>query len=180
MSARSPRPEQDADASGAAGHRLSRHLPAILLAIICGVVFYDSATTLVEQGYASGTPITNAALYPRLLAGLLLALLALQVFTDIRAAPASDEDQSPAAPGHMRLSMFVAMAIVGYIMILPVLGFLVTTPVFVLVLLLVLGDRKTATLVAVPLGTTAGCVVVFQVLFNVNLPRGLFGLALNF
>lgn len=160
--------------------RISQHFPAIFLAILCGVVFYEAATTLAEQGYASGTPISNAALYPRLLAGLLLSLLALQVASDIWATKPFASDEAPAAPGQIRQTGFVAVAIIIYIVLLPVFGFLLATPLFVLTLLLLLGDRNRATLIAVPLGVTLGCLLVFQGLFNVNLPRGLLGLALNF
>lgn len=159
---------------------ISQHFPAILLAVVCGLVFYEAATTLTEQGYASGTPISNAALYPRLLAGLLLFLLTLQVVSDVRIKGPSVSGEDPAAPGQARQTGFVALGIVIYIALLPVLGFVMATPAFIILLMLVLGDRNLTTLIGVPLGITLGCLVVFQGLFNVNLPRGLFEIALNF
>lgn len=178
----SPRPDADPGApeQGVHDRRLSRHFPTLFIAILCGVVLYEAATTLTEKGYASGTPISNAALYPRLLAGLLLFLLALQVVTDIRSKAPLTSSESPAGPGHGRQTAPAALAIIAYIVILPIMGFLLATPLFVLTFLLLLGDRHAATLVLVPLATTVGCVVVFQVLFNVNLPRGQFGFAVNF
>lgn len=165
--------------AGAPKHPQRPHMPAVLLAVLCGLVFYEAATTLTEQGYASGTPISNAALYPRLLAGLLLVLLAMQVVSDLR----SDREKAPgepaAAPDRSGQTIYAALGMVAYVALLPVLGFLLATTVFVLALLLVLGDRKPVTLIALSLGITLGCLAVFQGLFNVNLPRGLLGIAVN-
>ena len=172
-----PDPETQTRPNGAPA---SRHLPAVFLATICGLVLFEAATTLTEQGYASGTPISNAALYPRLLAGLLLFLLAMQVVADLRATGPTAHAEAQASLGGTGLVAFTGLAIVAYVVLLPVLGFIVATPVLVLGLLLLLGDRRPATLVAVPLAMTAGCMAVFQGLFNVNLPRGLFGIGLNF
>jgi len=159
---------------------VSQHLPALFLAVLCGLVFFETATTLTEQGYASGTPISNAALYPRLLAGLLLFLLSLQVLSDVRAKGPSVTAEAPSAPGQARQTAYVALGIIAYIALLPALGFLVATPIFVMALMLMLGDRNLTTLIGVPLGITVGCMAVFQGLFNVNLPRGVLGIALNF
>lgn len=179
MSRPEPRPDPATPPDPGRARHVSRHIPAILLALLCGLVFYEAATTLAEQGYASGTPISNAALYPRLLAGLLLGLLALQVVSDVRSDGPPAFAEGPPALGQGRQTAFAAVAIITYVALLPVLGFLLATPLFVLGLMLMLGDRNRATLVGVPLGITVGCMVVFQGLFNVNLPRGLFGIALN-
>ncbi|PWG16715.1 hypothetical protein DFK10_10360 [Salibaculum griseiflavum] len=165
--------------SGLPKHPIWRHMPAVLLTVPCGLVFYEAATTLTEQGYASGTPISNAALYPRLLAGVLLALLALQVVSDVRSGPEAAGAEPAAAPDRPGQMAYAALGMVAYVLLLPVLGFLLATPVFVLALLLTLGDRNPVTLAALPLGVTLGCLAVFQGLFNVNLPRGLLGIAVN-
>lgn len=156
------------------------HLPVVLLALVCGLVFYEAATTLTEQGFASGTPISNAALYPRLLAGLLLFLLSLQLITDLRGKAGAAPSDAPATHGTSTQTVLSGMAIVAYVVLLPVLGFILATPILVLGILVLLGDRQVATLIGVPIAMTAGCMLVFQGLFNVNLPRGLFGIALNF
>lgn len=179
MSRSEPQPDQETQ-TATMGSATIRHLPAVFMAALCGLVFYEAATTLTEQGFASGTPISNAALYPRLLAGLLLFLLALQIISDLRTSGPTASAEGAAAPGGVRLTIITALAIVAYVVLLPVLGFILATPVLVLGLLLLLGDRQPATLIAVPLAITAGCMGVFQGLFNVNLPRGLLGIALNF
>lgn len=180
MPSRSASPKPNGTAVDTHWHRVSRHLPEILFAILCGVVLYEAATTLTEQGHASGSAISNAALYPRLLSGLLLFLAFLQVISDFRLSGPMPGAEELAEPGQDRLTVFAALTLVAYIILLPILGFLLTTPLFVLAFLFLLGDRNWTTLSFVPIATTVGCFVVFQVLFNVNLPRGLFGLALNF
>ena len=159
--------------------KLFRLLPVAFFAAVCGLVFYEAATTLTEQGYASGTPISNAALYPRLLSGLLLGLLVLQVVAEFRGGNSARPEEGAPAPGHVRLMALTALAITAYVASLPILGFLLATPILVLVLLILLGDRQPLTLIGVPTAITLGCLLVFQGIFNVNLPRGIFGIALN-
>ena len=158
---------------------LSRLLPVAFLAAVSGLVLYEAATTLTEAGYASGTPISNAALYPRLLAGLLLSLLTLQVVAEFRGKVSPGPAEDAPATGHGPQTALTALSITLYIALLPVAGFLVATPVLVLGLLLLLGDRAPLTLIGVPVAITLGCLLVFQGIFNVNLPRGIFGIALN-
>ncbi len=179
MTRSKPQPDAMQLGSGLPTHPMWRHMPAVFLTVPCGLVFYEAATTLTEQGYASGTPISNAALYPRLLAGLLLALLALQVVSDVRSGPEAAGSEPAAAPDRPGQLLFAALGMVAYVLLLPVLGFLLATPIFVLAMLLALGDRDPVTLSALPLGLTLGCLAVFQGLFSVNLPRGLLGIAVN-
>jgi putative tricarboxylic transport membrane protein len=171
-------PDSRSDQSAAS--RITRHLPALFLAAVCVLVLHEAATTLAEQGYASGTPISNAALYPRLLAGLLLFLLVVQVVADCRAPGPFIAERVQPRSGKIPLTALTGIAIVAYVALLPILGFILSTPLFVLGLLIMFGDRQSVTLLAVPLLITAGCMAVFQGLFNVNLPRGMFGVALNF
>ncbi|KJZ21746.1 hypothetical protein TW79_21290 [Tritonibacter mobilis] len=179
MSRSDSRPDQDPP-NTTHGRSMLRHLPAVLMATLCGLIFYEAATSLAEQGYASGTPISNAALYPRLLAGLLLVLLAFQIIADVRATDPNAGVEDAASAGSTRQTAITGISIVACVMLLPIFGFILVTPVLVLGLLLLFGDRQPATLIAVPLAIPAGCLLVFQGLFNVNLPRGLFGIALNF
>ena len=180
MSSPVSRPDPARFPGATAVRRDWRHFPAILLCTTAGLVLYEAATSLAEQGYASGTPISNAALYPRLLAALLLGLVALQVVSDLRGTGPVADGEAAAAPGQATRTVAVALGMVAYVALLPALGFLIATPILVLALMLLLGDRRPATLVALPPAITAGCLAVFQGLFNVNLPRGLFGIALNF
>lgn len=156
-----------------------KFLPILFLAAVCTLVLFEAATTMAERGQASGTPIQNAALYPRLLAVLLLILVVAQAFADLRQGVAGGSDARATTPRRLVQMSVVMLALVSYLALLPILGFLLATPVFVLALLLGLGEREPVVLIALSLAVPAGCLLVFQVLLNVNLPRGVFGIALN-
>jgi putative tricarboxylic transport membrane protein len=157
-----------------------RLLPPAFFLCIIAIVSYLCATSLTEQGYASGTPITNAALYPRLLVAVLLAMTVAQIITEIRTtgAPLSDD---LGVLTRQRLIQIVQCTGLGilYLILLPMIGYLALTPVFVALMLLSLGIRAFTNIALFSILLTLGCSLIFQGLFNVNLPRGLFGIALN-
>lgn len=160
--------------------RFAQILPIALMAAICGLVFYEAATSLLEQGNASGSPIQNAALYPKLLAFLMLALVVLQLVAELR-DQTQHSSEMPPATGHQKSQILLTvLTLVLYMTALSTLGFILASTAFVFALLLIFGDRNPLTLVAVPPAVSAGCLLIFQVLFNVNLPRGVLGIAVNF
>lgn len=57
--------------------------PTLFFSALVGTCFYQAATSLVEQGAASGSAITNAALFPQLIAGLVAVLLVVQTVSDM-------------------------------------------------------------------------------------------------
>lgn len=179
MPGSSPPDTSDCRPGSGRGRRLAIFVPAVFFTILCVVVFYETAVTMANQGHASGTPISNAAFYPRMLALVLIALVGVQVLADIRSRGPAIRHQARSQGQHKVQIALVAAGLVAYTLLLPVLGFLLATPPFILVLLIVLGDRTIPALVGLPIGLTLGCLGVFQGLFNVNLPRGLFGIALN-
>ena len=157
-----------------------RLLPPAFFLCIIAIVFYLCATSLTEQGYASGTPITNAALYPRLLVAVLLVMTIAQIINEIRSTGLERSDDLGVLT-HQRLIQIVQCTGLGivYLILLPITGYLALTPVFVMLMLLSLGVRDFMNTIIFSFLLTFGCSLVFQGLFNVNLPRGLFGIALN-
>ena len=155
-------------------------IPMALFLVTVFVVFFISETSLSKQGGDTGNPITNAAMYPRLIAGILLLLAITQFINEFILK------RSPLAGTHPTLSRLqiaqIVISVAGftlYLIILPVVGYHVTTPLLIAVLLVVFGIRKPLHIIAYPLVLSLGCAVVFEGLFNVNLPRGIFGLAFS-
>jgi len=65
------------------------------------------------------------------------------------------------------------MAIVlVYLLLMPWIGFVVTTPGFVLIFMLGLGERRVGLLSAAPLFITAGLFLFFVKFLQIPLPRG--------
>lgn len=67
--------------------------------------------------------------------------------------------------------------LVGYSMVLDIIGFVITTVLFTVAELLLLGVRRPVTLVVMPLGVALGLFYIFRTLLGVALPTsGLGGL----
>jgi putative tricarboxylic transport membrane protein len=146
-----------------------------MFAAIPVLIFWQSATSLTEQGVASGGPMQNAALFPRIIAfamTLLVAVLGLRLVLGRVRRP------SPlhAAEG-TRLALAATALFFVYLIVLPRAGFHLATPVLGFLMFWLLGIRPLAALAG---GTALSLVTafVFEGLLNVVLPVGVFNIAL--
>lgn len=168
------------DTVGQSPRLILRLLPPLFFLGVGVMILHQCATSLREQGYDTGTPITNAALYPRILVTVLLTMSVTQIIKEIRNLGTEMTDDMGLLT-HERLIQVVQCTGLGlaYLILLPIIGYLAMTPLFVALVLLSLGDRHILNIVIFSILLTIGCSLMFQGVFNVNLPRGLFGIALN-
>lgn len=68
--------------------------------------------------------------------------------------------------------VFLTIIVYGYVKAMDVFGFLLVTPVFIAVLMLLTGSRKWKELIAVSVLATIGIYFFFQTVFQVQLPGG--------
>lgn len=147
----------------------------LLFAAIPAVIFWQSATSLAEQGAASGGPMQNAALYPRILATAMTVLVMLQA---VRLALGRVRQASPLQGTETtRLALLISGVFVLYLVALPYAGFHITTPPFCFAMFLLLGLRVPAALFGAVVLWVATA-YVFEGLLNVILPVGVFEIAL--
>jgi Tripartite tricarboxylate transporter TctB family len=118
----------------------------------------------------AGTYAWGAASWPRAII-VLMALIALLQYAGRRPRPLR-EPQAPTPSSGISRSAAALLLPLAYVFLLPRTGFHLTTLVFVLIYLLLLGERRPAALVGVPLGILAAVVLVFTKLFYVALPTG--------
>jgi putative tricarboxylic transport membrane protein len=72
-----------------------------------------------------------------------------------------------------KIRFFAAIALcVSYLILLPVLGFILTTPVFMIVFMLLLGEKSKGWILSVSIAMTAVIVILFTKAMYVPLPRG--------
>jgi len=149
---------------------------ALLFLIPVALVFQQSATSLREQGAASGDAMNNAAMFPKMLA-ILLGVLAVAQVVSALLRPATDE--AIRLTVELRNSLFIVAILAGYLLVLPVLGYHITTPILCFIVLILLGLRP---LVALFIGLAISFVVAlfFETALHVILPVGVFGIALPF
>jgi len=151
-------------------------LLALLFLIPVALVFQQSATSLSEQGAASGDAMTNAAMFPKMLA-VLLGVLAIIQATSAFMRPKTDE--SIIFTTELRKSLLLVAILAAYLLILPVLGYHIVTPMLCLIVLLLLGLRPLVALI-VGLGMSLAVALFFETALHVILPVGIFGIALPF
>lgn len=147
----------------------------LLFASIPVIIFWQSATSLAEQGAASGGPLDNAAFHPRVIGALISVAVAIH---GVRLLLGRVQGQSAfVAETGTRLAVALTILFVVYLLLLPYAGFHIVTPILLIVMTraLCLGLPR-AVLGSVALWLVAS--FVFEGLLNVVLPVGMFNLTL--
>ena len=67
----------------------------------------------------------------------------------------------------------VGIVYVGYIFLLPWLGFVLTTPFFIILIMKILGENKSVRIISVALITSTTFVLLFGKIIGIDLPRGI-------
>lgn len=138
---------------------------AVLIAFSIG---YGILTSQLPERSLPNTP--GPPFFPWIATAILLALslglLASSVFGRDRAV-------LPAAPAAARLRALALLGgLVGYLVILPGLGFLLATIPFFALLMLLFGERRPLPVATGSVGVTIALYVLFRHGFGVFLPRG--------
>ena len=140
-------------------------------AIVILVVFQQIATSMTEQGIASGSPYDNAAAYPKavaILMGVLLALAGLLAWQSTTATTVSISEMK-------RPSALIAI-FAGYLFGLGTLGYHLSTTPMLIALLWLAGDRRPIAAIAYGLCISFGAAFVFEVFLKIVLPGGIWRL----
>lgn len=141
----------------------------VFFIVIPLMVFWQISTSLVEQDAASGGPLSNAAIFPQIVAWVMLGLAgvsAVQIVAGRVTTP------SPIAATPTTKHALIATAIfLLYLFVLGPVGYYIATPVLIAALLRLFGLGWVPCLVgaAVMTLTVAG---LFEGLLNVVLPLG--------
>lgn len=146
----------------------------LMFAAIPAFIFWQAATSLEEQGAASGGPLENAALYPRVIAGLMSSVVVVQFVRILfrRTNPPQEEQQLDTARALGVTALFIL-----YLIGLPSIGFHILTPILCVIMMRSLGLPWWRACVGA-LALWLVCSFVFEGLLNVVLPVGMFNLAL--
>lgn len=138
----------------------------------CGLLYWQTGAIPTPPFVPLGP-----AFYPRivlvLLAALAVWLILEAVFTR---APRSGTAATPVSRPNYRLVVICFLVFGGYVIGLSVLGYLLSTSLFVFGLGWVMGPRtrrELPTLLAVAAGTTLATYLIFEKYLHVFLPRGL-------
>lgn len=145
----------------------------IFFAAVPVTIFWQCATTLVEEGVASGGPMENAAFYPEIVASVMTFLL---VWLAMSLLLGRLRRKSPFTAGEGTGRALAATALfIGYLAVLPYAGFHLATPVLCFLLFRLL-SLSMIPAVAGGIGLSLATAFVFQGLLHVVLPVGVLGI----
>ena len=151
--------------------------------LIGGYVLYEIATTFVELGIASGGGRNNAALFPRILALLLVGVSLLHLGNGLlrhrrrsdRVGASVHDAGEVRAEGSIGRQLVLLVAFFAYLVLIPIIGYIVLTPVALFTMFLVLGVRRVPLSLLISVATTFVVWFLFSELMNIPMPIGRFG-----
>lgn len=117
----------------------------------------------------------DASQWPQFFAlALLLLSVLLVIDTIIKPNREKDEGEKQVAKPQIyeRKVFFSVLLLIVYLVIMGELGFLLTTPIFLVALLWAINYRAIKKLIAISLGTTIVLTAIFQFLLGVPIPQG--------
>lgn len=154
--------------------KLAEWLVVGFFVVLIATVFQQIATSMTEQGIASGGPYDNAAAYPRSVAILIGCLLLLMLVLN-RWRVASGPDDSLSLADVRRPAMLLVIFSV-YLGALGYLGYHLSTPPMLMSVMVLGGLRRPFEIVLVGLGVSLMLAFMFEVFLKIVLPGGIFAL----
>lgn len=143
--------------------KIGNYVAAVFLFALCGSVWYLSADFPGSQGNIPGP-----AFFPRGLALVLALLTGLLLYTN-RNTSVKEKLFDFHGPGIKRALIMLATT-VAYSFLVNIVGFILLTPLCLLLMMLIMEPEKIVVKVIASVATTAILYLVFEVGLNVPLP----------
>ncbi|MBC8441063.1 MAG: tripartite tricarboxylate transporter TctB family protein [Deltaproteobacteria bacterium] len=148
----------------------------VIISAICAAaalyLFFETQTFANIDVYGGKL---GSDFWPRLILVSMMALsagLAYNTIKDVLKGKIPEANNIKFSSANIRFIAAVAL-IATYLGLLPVIGFLVLTPVMMIAFMYLLGERSKAWIFSIPFVLTLGIVLVFTKLMYVPLPRGM-------
>lgn len=137
--------------------------------LIAVLVLWQSATSLVEQGVASGGALQNAAAFPQAIAWGMIFLSILNLVRIIKGHITNETPITTTKTTSLAITSTILFFI--YLMMLEIIGYYIGTPILLTLLLRILGVKWINSLLVAVLMTLV-VASIFEGLLNVVLPLG--------
>ncbi|WP_246603009.1 tripartite tricarboxylate transporter TctB family protein [Sporosarcina aquimarina] len=139
------------------------HITSGIISICLGGLFYYLTLDFPKLNTAD----TGAAFLPRIYCGLLILFGIILLIQGIR-----DHSKNEESSQTVRYALISMVIVLAYILVIPYIGFYVSTALTIFSLLFFSKVRKAVTLVSVPLGAVLFVFLVFEKLLKVSIPMG--------
>ncbi|WP_336037207.1 tripartite tricarboxylate transporter TctB family protein [Halobacterium yunchengense] len=137
--------------------------------IASGLVFLLAAAVFfVSEDFPGGYGATGPALFPRVIVGLMAGFALVQVARRVKRGDPKTHEVSLSA---VKTVAVVAAMVVGYILLMPYLGFLVGTVAFLVVAMYYSGISELRRTVPISFGVTLALFYLFGEFLHVPLPE---------
>jgi len=143
--------------------------------IIIAVVFHQIATSMTEQGIATGSPYDNAAAYPRAVALIIGGLLFLQTLLGLLTKGKAKNSKNTTVNELLRPAALLVLFGI-YLGTLGWLGYHLTTTPMIMAIMGLCGVRKLSILVVSALSISFAFAFLFEFFLKIVLPGGVFAL----
>jgi len=137
-----------------------------LLALIASMAWFIISFSLAQNNFGGELGL-GPAFYPRLVSCLMMVMSAIYIFQIFKAR------ESPIKLKVPKTSILMMAGVVAYLLLLSVIGYAVTTFLYVLVSIYMLGKKKSFADLAAAFLVVLCLYGVFHVLLQVPLPSGL-------
>jgi hypothetical protein len=133
------------------------------------IAFWQIATSLTEQGAASGGPMQNAAIFPRIVAWVLAGLCVVHALRLLlgRATGGAPLRGTPTT----RLALIATALFLVFLLSLGLVGYYIAAPILLVALMRLFGIGWIGAVLAA-VAMTLAVAFVFEGLLNVVLPLG--------
>ena len=152
-----------------------RYLNALAIAffaVVIAVVFQQIATSMTEQGIASGGPYDNAAAYPRAIAVIIGVLLICQIMASFLTRRADQQDDEAIALASLARPAAMLTVFAVYLGLLSWLGYHLATPIMLLGIMAIAGMRRPVLMMVSALAMSLFFAFMFEVFLKIVLPGG--------
>jgi putative tricarboxylic transport membrane protein len=142
----------------------------ILSAFLIGFgIFYAYLTAELPERNLPNT--LGSDFMPWVLVGCLFFLSLLLLIRTVWGGSPENFDSS-ISPKEGFGVIYLTACVFAYVKLMGLIGFVLATPIFLALLMLITGSRKWKEIVIVPIVATFGIYLLFQKIFQVILPRG--------
>ncbi|MDE0765468.1 MAG: tripartite tricarboxylate transporter TctB family protein [Amylibacter sp.] len=149
-------------------------LVTAFFAVIIAIVFQQIATSMTEQGIASGGPYNNGAAYPRSISIAIMILVAGQIFVDQFIASNAQKESNLHTIRDLRRPAMLLIIFAVYLGLLKFLGYHLTTTPLIFIIMLICGARSIIKLLFVAILVAFSFAFIFEEFLSVVLPGGIF------
>jgi len=147
---------------------------SLLIFVGCLFLYWVTGSFGSRIVLGGGAAQMGPAFWPRFLLGsliLLSGIVSVGIISKIVKEKAWGESLMTMDRGKVRFFAAIGLS-VAYLVLLPVLGFIAITPIFMIAFMVLLGEKSKGWIIGVSIAMTVVIVVLFTKAMYVPLPRG--------